>query len=209
MITAAPASPGTEPPVYQPAVMPWSAGGTSTVPSALRPSSIRELEIPIEGMVTLVGSAGGWVAGAPGEGVPGVPAVTGSAGATTPGGVVGAAWSGAAEQPASTVRTAGTTRARTGLASERRTGWWCAGDTTGSIAGRGDCVVAPHAGGRRHHCWAGRRAVSGVPAVRGAAPHDDGAGAREQQRAGRRTEQNGAAVAAAVLVGRLLTRGDA
>jgi hypothetical protein len=78
----------------------------------LRPSFIRELVIPTEGMLTLVGAAGCLTAVAPGDEVPAdadgdadpalVAAVVG---------VVGKAVSGAAEQPASTVRTADTTSA--------------------------------------------------------------------------------------------------
>src|SRR4051812_49245879 len=56
MSTAAPGSPGTAPPADQPAVMPFSAGGTSTVPSALSPSRINSLVTPIEGMVTWAGA---------------------------------------------------------------------------------------------------------------------------------------------------------
>src|SRR2546421_11219644 len=57
MITDAPLSPGTALPMYQPAVMPLSAGGTSTVWSLFRPSCIRGLSTPMDAMVTRAGEA--------------------------------------------------------------------------------------------------------------------------------------------------------
>src|SRR5882757_4038401 len=105
--------------------MPLSGGGTSTVPSGLSPSFIRELEMPIEGMTTLVGVGVGVGVGAGG-------CLT--CAATDVGGAAGEeAGAGAAEQPASTVRAADTTRA--GSVAKRRTGG-CAGVTTGCVAER-------------------------------------------------------------------------
>src|SRR4051812_49893285 len=80
MMTAAPISPGTAPPVYQPAVIPSSAGGTSTVPSVLRPNSISELVIPTEGTATSAGGAGAAAAGRSDFGAPDAAAGAGGGG---------------------------------------------------------------------------------------------------------------------------------
>jgi hypothetical protein len=85
---------------------------------------MRELVIPTEGMLTLVGAAGCSTAGAPDDEVLGDADAAAVAAVV---GVVGKAVSGAAEQPASTVRIADTTSA--GRVREV--------DTTGSRAGLG------------------------------------------------------------------------
>src|SRR5689334_3737055 len=55
-ITDGPTCPGVTLPVYQPAT--WELAGTSTVPSALRPSGVRPDWMPMLGMAIDVGSDG-------------------------------------------------------------------------------------------------------------------------------------------------------
>ena len=56
MITEAPLSPGTALPVYQPAILGFSYGGSSTSPSLLRPSFISGASMSIDGMSMLWGT---------------------------------------------------------------------------------------------------------------------------------------------------------